>query len=185
MKQIAENFKRIYEKEELFIEATPMQISKLEGLLGNKVCKIIDFYKNYQPYDIPMSKSYVQLLDIEGIVLENTNAEPGKYLAEYGVIVFAVTVGGNVLCIDTNSANDGDASVLIADANFCSFNESLECVEIGIVPDEIYEQLIENEAVILNYENITKCLNKIENSFMEFMLKLSNDEYEDIEEYLE
>lgn len=185
MDQIIENFKRIYEKEDLFIPATPMQMNKLENLLGAEVSKIIDFYREHQPYNMPMSKSYVQLLDIDNMISENTNAEPGKYLAEHGVFVFALTVGGNVLCIDTNHVESGDASVLIADANFCSYNEIHKCIEIGIVPDEVLAQLAENEIFPLNYSNITKCLRKIEDSFMDFMLKLSNDEYEDIEEYLE
>lgn len=68
---------------------------------------------------------------------------------------------------------------------FCSYNEIYECVEIGIVPEDVLEQIPQNEILRLNYPNITKCLRKIEDSFIEFMLKLSNDEYEDIEEYLE
>ena len=61
-------------------------------LFGIEVNKIIEFYKEYQPYNMPMTKSYVQLLDIDNIIIENTNAEPGKYLAEHKVFVFAVTV---------------------------------------------------------------------------------------------
>ena len=185
MKQIVENFKRIFEEEELFIQATSAQISKLENLLGKNVGKIIDFYREYQPYNMPMTESYVQLLDIDNIISENTEAEPGVYLADFGVFCFALTVGGNVLCIDTNDAKNGDASVLIADANFCSYNEFYNCVEIGIAPEEVLEQLADDELLPLNYPNLKKCLTKIEDSFMDFMLKLSNDEYEDMEEYLE
>ena len=185
MNQIIKNFERIFERQDLFVEATPDQMEKLKRLFGSEVSKIIEFYGKYQPYNMPMSKSYVQLLDIENMIMENTKAEPGKYLADHNVFVFAVTVGGNVLCIDANSITCGDASVLIADVNFCSYNEIHDCVEIGIAPDEVLEQLAENEMLLLNYENIVKCLRKIDDSFMNFMLKLSNDEYEDIEEYLE
>ncbi len=185
MDKLIKNFNKILEKDNLFIQATSIQINKLKALFGDGVDKIVDFYARYQPYDIPMLKSYVQLLGIDNIIEENTNAEPGKYLAEYGVYVFALTVGGNVLCIDTNNAKDGDTSVLIADSNFCSYNEFRKCVEIGIIPEEVMEQFTNEEIIPMNYTNITKCLKKVEDSFMQFMLKLSNDEYEDIEEYLE
>ena len=185
MNQIVENFKKAFQNEDLFIRSTPAQMEKLERLMGGEVGRIIDFYREFQPYNVPMSKSYVKLLDIDNMLLENTNAEPGKYLAEYGCFVFALTVGGNVLCIDTNNVKSGDASVLIADANFCSYNEIYECTEIGIIPDEVLEQLADNEIVPLNYPNIVKCLKKVEDSFFAFMLKLSNDEYEDIEKFLE
>ena len=107
------------------------------------------------------------------MIEENTYAEPGKYLSDYGVFVFAVTVGGNVLCIDTNKVKNGYASVLIADANFCSYNEYYDCIEIGIAPDKVLDKLHGSEILRLNYPNIKKCLPKIENSFIKFMRKLS------------
>ena len=185
MYQIIKNFNKILGKGDSFTQASPIQINKLKTLFGNEVSKVIEFYSKYQPYNVPMLNSYVQLIDIDNIIEENTNAEPGKFLSKFGVFVFALTVGGNVLCINTNDTKNGDASVLIADANFCSYNEFYKCIEIGIAPEEVFEQLEENEILPLNYSNIIKCLRKIEDSFMEFMLKLSSNEYEDIEEYLE
>ena len=90
---------------------------------------------------LPMLDSYVSLLGIDRIILENTRGEPWKFLAEYGVFVFAITVGGNVLCVDTNDYKDGDASVLIADANFCSYNDHYGCAEIGIIPKSVAGEL--------------------------------------------
>ena len=185
MQQIINNFTKMYRKEDLFIEATPTQINRLRSLFGSGVSVITDFYSRYQPNDVPMTKSYVRLLGIDTIIEENTRGEPGKYLAEYGVYVFAVTVGGNVICVDTNDIVNGDASVLIADENFCSYNTHHKCVEIGIVPREVLAQHPQTELIELNYPNIIKCLTKIESSFMEFMLKLSSNAYEDIEKYLE
>lgn len=185
MKEVIEKFNNMYENEDLFCPASDEQISKLSNLFGNNVKKIIDFYRKYQPNNIPMLDSYVQLLGIDKILLENTTAEPGKYLAENGVYVFALTVGGNLLCIDANDCKEDDASILIADCNFCSYNENYKCVEIGIVPDELMEDMLKDGIVILNYPNIKKCLKKIESSFEVFMNKLSNGEYDDIEEYLE
>lgn len=185
MQEVIENFYNMYENEDLFCPASDEQIRKLSNLFGNNVNKIIDFYKKYQPNNIPMLDSYVQLLGIDKILLENTIAEPGKYLAEYGIYVFALTVGGNLLCIDTNDCKDDDASILIIDCNFCSYNDHYNCVEIGIVPDELMEDFLKNGIVILNYSNIKKCVKKIESSFEVFMNKLSNSEYDDIEEFLE
>lgn len=185
MKEVIEKFYNMYKNEDLFCYASDEQIRKLCKLFGNNAGKIIDFYKKYQPNNIPMLDSYVQLLGIDRILLENTAAEPGKYLAENGVYVFALTVGGNLLCIDTNDCKDGDASILIADCNFCSYNEKYNCVEIGMVPDELIGELLKNGIVALNYPNIKKCLKKIESSFEVFMNKLSNGEYDDIEDFLE
>jgi len=46
-------------------------------------------------------------------------------------------------------------------------------------------ELLGKGMVAVNYPNIKKCLTKIEASFLLFMEKLSQNEYEDIEEYLE
>lgn len=184
MIQVAANFKELLKREDLFDKATTVQENELRNLLKDGANNVVEFFINYQPYNIPMLDSYVKLIGIDNIIIENTKSEPGKYLAQFGVFVIAVTVGGNVICIDTNDAKDGDPSVLIADANFCSYNQFWDCIEIGIVPDDVTEQLQENELLCLNYDNIKKCLNKIEDSFIEFMLKLSKNQYDDIEKYL-
>ena len=53
------------------------------------------------------------MLDIESILDENTNFAPGSYLSQFGVFVFATTVRGNGICIDTNDCKNGDPAVLI------------------------------------------------------------------------
>ena len=183
--KVVKNLKKILSEENLFVPATDEQIRKLEELVGKKVEKFIDFYQNYQPYKMPMLDCYVQLLDIDNIIMENTYGEPGKYLAQYGVYVFALTAGGNVLCIDTNDIHHGDASVLIAEADFCFYNESLQCIEISNAPEKVFDMLEDDEVLVLNYPNIKKSLCKLEKSFAKFMLKLSKNKYEDVEEYLD
>ncbi len=89
------------------------------------------------------------------------------------------------MCIDTNTAANGDAFVYIADADLVFHNESTDRMEIGVIPEDVAEKLADNEPLLLNYPNIIGCLRKVENSFMKFLLKLSMDKYEDIEEYLE
>ena len=185
MLESIENFEKMFsDKSDVFCAATPDQITKLKKLFGDNVNKIIDFYSGHQPNHLPMLDCYLSLLGIDHILMENISGEPGKYLAGYGVYVFAVTVGGNVLCIDTNNCTDGDAAVLIADANFCSYNECHDCIEIGVLSDELYMELEEDRIVRLNYYNIKKCLTMIESSFFTFLNKLSRNEYEDIEAFL-
>ncbi len=184
MEQIIKNFIDLFKNEDAFIPADPAQLESLKALMGDKCSVVIDFFGRYQPDNVPMTDSYVSLLNIEKIVEENTVGEPGRFLAAHGVYVIALTVGGNVICIDSNNSSEGDPSVLIADSGFCSYNEFRECVEIGIAPEEIFEE-VDDDILPLNYHNIVRCLPKIEDSFIEFMTKLSNDEYEDIEEYLE
>ena len=186
MENIIQNFNERFGSTDLFVESNSEQMKKLKTLLGNKVNRILDFYNKYQPSNLP-TISGIGLCDIEHIIEENTDLAPGIYLAEYGVYVFATTIGGNALCIDTNDVRDGDASVLIADANFCSFNEDFNCVEIEIAPEEVWDEYDEadDDVLHLNYPNIKKCLPKVENSFLEFIRKLSLNEYENIEKYLE
>ena len=43
----------------------------------------------------------ISSISIDDIIVENTDGEPGMYLSKYGVFVFSVTLGGNVLLIDT------------------------------------------------------------------------------------
>ena len=179
------NYYKTFGRNDLFCRASDEQMEQLSRLFGTNVEKVTEFYREHQPDNIPMLDSYVSLLGIERILMENTSGEPGKYLSEYGVCVFAVTVGGNVLCIDTNDCKDGDACVLIADVNFCSYNDHYGCAEIGVIPQRMAGELSGKGMVAVNYPNIKKCLTQIESSFLLFMEKLSRNEYEDIEEYLE
>lgn len=188
--KIIGNFKTMFEQEEkersLFVPSTIQQLESLKGLIGDSAKVFIDFYKEYQPcHGFPTLDCYVSLLDIDSIIVENTNGAPGEYLAQFGVFVFATTVGGNVICIDTNNCKNGDPAVLIASCNFCFYNEEKQYIEISDAPDYVMDEYEDDEAIILNYPNIKKCLPKIEKSFSKFMDKLSRNFYEDIEEYLD
>lgn len=171
------------DKSHWFISATEEDMKKLHSLFKEaKMDEVYKFYKCYQPYDIPMLKSYVNLLSVDDIVSENTDGEPGKYLAEYGVYTIATTVGGNIICLDANDISCGEPSVLIADSNFCSYNDYFDCIEIGIAPEEVVESLKEDELLSLSYDNIKKCLPKIADTFSEFLYNLSINYYGNIEE---
>lgn len=186
--KIISNFKKLLEETEspLFGSSSKEQLGELQQLVGNKVSRFIEFYEKYQPqHDFPTLDCYLTLLDIDGILVENQNGEPGEHLAKYGVFVFATTAGGDVVCIDTNNCKDGDPAVLIASHNFCFYNEELGCVELADVPDAVSDAFEDADYIPLNYANIKKSLPKIESSFLKFMDKLSQNKYEDIEEYLD
>lgn len=170
--------------QQIFIKATDSELNKLKELIGNNAIKVIDFYSDCQPYELPMLDCYVSLCNIDRIIDENSTCEPGKYLAEYGVFVFAVTVGGNALCIDTNDIKNGDPSVLFVASDFCWYNDVAKCVEIAEVPEKI-EDKFGDEIIELNYKNIRMCALRLEKSFTKFIEKLSKNKYDDIEEYLD
>lgn len=152
-------FKQEAHEEPLFIPATTQQLEDLKKLVGDSATVFMDFYKEYQPcYGVPALDCYVNMLDIDSIIVENTNGEPGEYLAQFGVIVFATTVGGNVICIDTNDCKNGDPAVLIASCDFCFYDEEKQHIEIAYVPDDVMDEYEDNEPIILNYTNIKKCL---------------------------
>ena len=183
--KVVKNFEKRYDGNNLFSSSSDEEIEQLEQLVGKNVEKFINFYKKYQPYELPMLDCYVNLLGIDNIIVENVYTEPGKYLAKYGVYVFAVSVGGCMVCIDTNDVHNGDASVLIADSGFCFYNEQIDQVEIVSAPEKVFNKLKDDEPLILNYPNIKKSLYKIEKSFEKFMIKLSKNRYKDIEKYVD
>lgn len=118
---------------------------------------------------------------------ENTCAEPGMHLAKYGVITIGVTVGGNVVCIDTNGVNT-DPKVLLFDSNFCYYDDEDDIVRIGHIPSSakhLFDLSNSQGPTTLSYENILKCGHVLSESFTDFIEKLSSNYFEDIEEYLD
>ncbi len=191
MKKIVDNLIKIFledgaeESEIVFRKATEEQMQQLQDLVGDNAKEVLEFYREYQPKEVPMLPNYLSLLNIDGIVEENTCAEPGMHLAKYGVITIGVTVGGNVVCIDTN---DGGLKVLLFDSNFCYYDEEEDIVRIGHIPSSakhLFDLSNPQKATTLSYENIQKCGHVLSESFMDFMEKLSNNYYEDIEEFLD
>ena len=176
------------ETEIVFSKSSEAQMEQLQGLVGDNATQVLEFYKEYQPVEVPMLPNYLSLLNIDGIVEENTCAEPGMHLAKYGVITIGVTVGGNVVCIDTNDVSDLGPKVLLFDSNFCYYDEEEDIVRIGHIPSRakhLFELSNAQKATTLSYANILKCGYVLSQSFMDFMEKLSNNYFEDIEEFLD
>ncbi|MCR5609127.1 MAG: hypothetical protein K6G26_08705 [Lachnospiraceae bacterium] len=177
MFEFIKNFYNMFpDNKDLFCKPEEYRIEKLKELFGDKVNKIIDFYSKYEPDEIPLLESYVNLLGIDWIIMENTELSPGAFLSKHGFYVFATTVGGNALCINTNEANDGDASVYIADHSRFYYNDETDQAKIMGEEAWIYHEL--------NYDSIVKFSPKIESSFFTFMEKVSRNEYADVEDYL-
>lgn len=187
-REIQDNIAKIQNNKELskrlFMPTSKNQISKLESLLGKNVTKFLDFYREKQPYQIPAMKSKTVLLDIEHIVKENTEFAPGLFLSQIGIYVFATTIGGNVVCIDTNDTDNGDPAVLLIDQSFLYIDSDGEEVEIANLPSYINEDEVPDEDFEFNYSNVRKFVYQIEDSFVNFVKKYSHDLYDDFENYL-
>ena len=193
MKSIIDNLVKVFvedgaeETEIVFEKTDETQMEQLQGLVGDNAKKVLEFYKEYQPVETPMLPCYLNLLNVDGIVDENTCAEPGMHLAKYGVITIGVTVGGNVVCIDTNGVNT-DPKVLLFDSNFCYYDDEDDIVRIGHIPSSakhLFDLSNSQGPTTLSYENILKCGHVLSESFTDFMEKLSSKYFEDIEEYLD
>lgn len=194
MKKIVDNLIKVFledgaeESEIIFQESTEAQMRQLQDLIGNNSKCVLEFYKDYQPMEVPMLPCYLNLLNIEGIVDENTCGEPGMHLAKYGVITIGVTVGGNVVCIDTNDVSDAGPKVLLFDSNFCYYDDEDDIVRIGHIPSsakQMFDLSNPQKINVLCYENITKCGHVLSESFVDFLEKLSLNYFEDIEEFLD
>lgn len=146
---------------------------------------VVDFYRNFEPQNLPALRGGVRLMALESIKEENSSASPGMYFIKYGLLTIATTIGGHVICLDLNQINNNEPSVVIADYSFCSYNDDLNVIECINVPDEIADSYSDDEPIILSYSLMKSCIPQIATSFSEFLTKLANEEYEDIEtEYL-
>jgi hypothetical protein len=92
-----------------FRPATHDDLSKLIEL--HLPQPIIDFYASYAP--IRCAEGQVRLWPIADLLVENSSAVPGAFLAPHGYIVFASTYCGDAYCFDIN-ASDEPCIVLIS-----------------------------------------------------------------------
>lgn len=173
------------ETENFFQKPTETELDTLRRLVGDNVDKVMEFYKEYQPYELPMLPCYLNLRSIKVLVEENKNFAPGAYVSQHGVIVFGTTVGGDAVCIDTNRAVDGDPAVVMVDHTFCYEDGETGKICVSHVPQRVMEQLDPKEPLPFNYKTIALCASRINDSFVDFIKKLSEGYYEDMEEFLE
>lgn len=154
----------------------------LETLKNYKVPEsVIEFYSNYEPKWLPILNGDIRLSDLEGIKDLNSSGPPGVYLIKFGIIAFATTIGGHSICMDLNQLNNGEPRIIIVDHTFCSYNEyydQIECVNgVDVIEEEYGDELIP-----LSYYVINKCWPEITATFSEFISKIANEEFSDIED---
>lgn len=138
---------------------------------------IINFYKNYEPKELDYLGDGVRLANLLGIKEENSSLSPGALLIRYGLLVFATTIGGNAICMDLNTNNNGEPKIIYADHTWFSFDESERKLKFTFnhcdIPDDI----------IWFDKNLIRFLPQICNTFGEFIDKLSMNSEWDLEEY--
>lgn len=174
--------------EKYFHKASPEEVQKLTELAGTQVSEFTGFYAEYCPREVTgFHKADVRLLNVEGIRREVEEMAPGCFLKEFGIFVFATTAGGHVLAIDTNDVKNGDPRVLIMDNNFIYEDfESPDKIKINeaFVSKESEEYFSNGEAEA-TLENVRRGAIELEGSFVRFLQKLSNDQYDDVEKFMD
>jgi len=120
---------------------------------------VVDFYSMYEPKNDPMTNAGIRLCDLRTFMEENSCDGGGGVLIKYGVFTIAVTIGGELVCIDLNNMVNDEPRVVI-------FN-NWECCDVD---------------GINSYEDIQKIEHLVSESFSEFLWKYSGDEYDEFED---
>ena len=133
--------------------------------------EIIDFYKQYEPNDLPYLSGHIDLLSIKEIRYVNTTIKPSAYLLRYGLLTIAMTGEGDVIMMDLNNLNDGQPRILFGSVNWFNFNEmvrkvSVSAYSLGLSNAYLSENIINNKLPVM------------EESFYDFIIGLSEDKYE-------
>ena len=172
--------------EELFAPAKPKDLDALVELFGGRAERVIEFYRQYEPQNLPMLPCYAGLCDIAGILAEN-RCETGQYLAACGVFVIGTTVGGGLICIDTNEEQNGDPSVRVMDHSFTYYDEETRCAKIFLWRGNWGNYGVDvsrDGTPEVTPANIQRYSHRLSESFTDFFYALSVNQYEDIEEYV-
>lgn len=139
---------------------------------------VLNFYRDYEPNELPCLEGGIYLLNLEGIKDENSNSSPGAYLIKYGLVTIAITIGGNAICLDLNWIANGEPRVVYADNSWFSFNDEERKVEFSFYPFDI-----EEEDEFLTHSIIKKYLPQISQSFHGFLEMLSSESEWEAEDY--
>jgi hypothetical protein len=139
---------------------------------------IINFYREFEPGNIPCLSDGVGLLNLEGIKMENSSFAPGAYLIRFGLITFATTTGGNAICMDLNELTEGEPRIVYADHTWFMFDEDVRQLKYNFYPHKVQEP-----KGYVNLGMIKKYLPEISKTFSEFLDLLSRNNDWDPEEY--
>lgn len=132
--------------------------------------EIIDFYKKYEPNDLPYLSGYIDLLNIKEIKYVNTTMAPAAYLLRYGLLTIALTGEGDVIVMDLNNINKGQPRILFGSDKWFNFNEMIRKVNVssyflGISNAYLSDNIIKNKLPV------------IEETFYDFIIGLSEEKY--------
>lgn len=119
---------------------------------------IIDFYKNYEPCQQPMTEAGIYVCSLKRIKEENACS----ILLKYKLLIIATSIGGNPVCLDFNQMKNDDPAVIIMDHTSIPLFEEIE---------EYYPE----------YVDMKELIHTVSTSFMDFLWKYSGDEYDDLE----
>jgi hypothetical protein len=146
---------------------------------------VLAFYRQFAPQRVPMLKGYVRLLRLAEVREESTELAPGSYLIRFGVLVFASTVGGHAICMDLNRIQGDEPRIILVDHSFCVHDPDTQVVECAGVSDEVYEEYrAAGKSFALSYELIARCCPELAPMFSEFLGKLADGDFEDVERFL-
>lgn len=133
--------------------------------------EIINFYKKYEPNNLPYLSGHIDLLSIKDIRYVNTTVAPSAYLLRYGLLTIALTGDGDVIMMDLNNINNGQPRILFGSFNWFNFNEmvrkvSVSSYSLGLSNSYLSDHIINNKLPV------------IEESFYNFIIGLSEEKYE-------
>ena len=145
---------------------------------------MVQFYQEMNPTNVPMNDAGLYLADLNRMRDEYTQLVPGCYLIKFGFMVIATTIGGNSILADLY---DEHTAIYICDHNLLSLEqENGQSVLSYVFPPETLQEQYEENPIPVNRTTLVQCLIPIEESFEDFMTKLSRNEYEfDLEDLLE
>lgn len=147
--------------------------------------KVVEFYRLFDPKSLPVFECNVGLMGLPVIRDWNASAEPSVFLVRFGILAFASTTGGHSVCLDLNHLNGDEPRVILVDQSFCYFDERSRVVEWGGLPQDVYEEYRSSgRSCDLSYELIARCCPEVAPTFSEFLQKLADKEYEDVEAFL-
>jgi hypothetical protein len=88
--------------------------------------------------------------------------------------------------MDLNQLNGDEPRVFLFDHTWCSYDDEQRVVKCISIPAAIRrEYRAAGKPLTLSYELIDRCAPEIAPTFSEFLRKLADGEYEDVEAFLE
>jgi hypothetical protein len=152
---------------------------QLEPLKAYKVPEeVVEFYRHFEPKEVPIVSGGIRLWDLKRIFEESAGYVPGCYVLLYGLLAFASTIGGNVLCMDLGRLNHSQPRLVYVEHDAFYRDRKTGEVEWVTAPDEWLEQ---NGEAVLSRE-VIDILPEVAPTFETFLWKVARKEFEDIEE---